>query len=54
MYLKCREYLSFFNGPYILENQISIGVFIDLECVWQSLWYTCFLQELHYFAQKME
>lgn len=33
MYLKCREYLSFFNGPYILENQIIIGIFIDLECV---------------------
>lgn len=33
MYLKCREYLSFLNGPYILENQIIIGIFIDLECV---------------------
>lgn len=33
MYLKCREYLSFFNGPYILENQIIIGIFIDLECL---------------------
>lgn len=33
MYLKCREYLSLLNGPYILENQIIIGIFIDLECV---------------------
>lgn len=31
MYLKCREYLSLLNGPYILENQIIIGIFIDLE-----------------------
>lgn len=32
-YLKCREHLSFFNGPYILKNKIIIGIFIDLECV---------------------
>lgn len=31
-YLKCREYLSFLNGPYILENQIIIGIFIDQMC----------------------
>lgn len=56
-YLKCREYLSFLNGHYILENQISIGNFIDLECVRKfgykaEFMITCFLHELHYFTQK--
>lgn len=58
-YLKCREYLSFLNGHYILENQISIGIFIDLECVRKfgykaEFMITCFLHELHYFTPKME
>lgn len=56
-YLKCTECLSFFNRPYILENQIIIGIFIDLEYVRKfgykaEFMITCFLHELHYFTQK--